>query len=429
MFKNVASQTVTLSVFDSATGTQKTGDSANLLFYVDKDDGGPVAIASNSGVPTEISSTNSKGDYKIALSQTETNADKLHFTGKSSTSGIVVVSKTIYTTPANFTSLNIANNAVDANVTRLLGTAWLTPAVAGTPDVNAKQLGGTAQTAKDLGAINVTNLNTLSGHDPGATLGTSTLTQAQVTGGAYALNSASFAFNSSLDFSATQKTSLNAATPSVTVSDKTGFSLAAGSLVTATFAAGATVPRVTLVDTCTTNTDMRGTDSAALAATWTATLASHLDAIYGKLPANAIADETLVIAATDAILTAVGAPMQAGSHVQLATTQDQYAPAKAGDAMALTSPYDAAKTAAQAGDAMALTSAYDFAKGTVAVTESYAANGAAPTPVQAMMAIHQMLMGFAISGVNYTVKKLDNTTTAFVVTLSDATSPTGATRT
>jgi hypothetical protein len=62
-------------------------------------------------------------------------------------------------------------------------------------------------------AINGTNANTLSGHDPGATLGTSTLTQTQVTGGAFALNSSSFAFNSSLDFTTTQKSSLNASTP------------------------------------------------------------------------------------------------------------------------------------------------------------------------------------------------------------------------
>ena len=43
--------------------------------------------------------------------------------------------------------------------------------------------------------------------------------------------------------------------------------------------------RVTLVDTCTTNTDMRGTDSAALAASWTATRAGYLDSVV--LAANA----------------------------------------------------------------------------------------------------------------------------------------------
>jgi hypothetical protein len=65
----------------------------------------------------------------------------------------------------------------------------------------------------------------------------STLTQTQVTGGAYALNSASFAFNSAMDFTTTQK--------------------------------AATLARVTLVDTTTTNTDMRGTDSALLASGYT----------------------------------------------------------------------------------------------------------------------------------------------------------------
>ena len=37
--------------------------------------------------------------------------------------------------------------------------------------------------------------------------------------------------------------------------------------------------RVTLVDTTTTNTDMRGTDSAALASAWTATRAGYLDSV------------------------------------------------------------------------------------------------------------------------------------------------------
>jgi len=43
---------------------------------------------------------------------------------------------------------------------------------------------------------------------------------------------------------------------SVTVSDKTGFSLATGSIASSTFAAGATIPRVTLADTVTTVTGL-----------------------------------------------------------------------------------------------------------------------------------------------------------------------------
>jgi hypothetical protein len=79
--------------------------------------------------------------------------------------------------------------------------------------------------------------------------------------------------------------------------------------------------------------------------------------------------------------------------------------------------------------AMTLTSAYDFAKGTAAMAEAYAANGVAPTPVQALFAIHQMLMQFSISGTNITVKKLNNSTTAFIVGTDSATAPTSAART
>jgi hypothetical protein len=66
---------------------------------------------------------------------------------------------------------------------------------------------------------------------------------------------------------------------------------------------------------------------------------------------------------------------------------------------------------------------------TTQMTESYAANGVAPTLAQSQFAIHQMLMQFAIAGTSLTVRELDNTTTAFVVTLDDATNPTSAVRT
>jgi len=62
------------------------------------------------------------------------------------------------------------------------------------------------------------------------------------------------------------------------------------------------------------------------------------------------------------------------------------------------------------------------------MTESYAANSVAPTLAQCQFAIHQMLMQFGISGKTLTVRKLDNTTTAFLVTLDDATGPTDAKR-
>lgn len=60
---------------------------------------------------------------------------------------------------------------------------------------------------------------------------------------------------------------------------------------------------------------------------------------------------------------------------------------------------------------------------TTQMTESYAADGSAPTLTQALMAIQQMLGDFSISGTTITVKKVDGSTTAFTSTLDSATAP------
>jgi hypothetical protein len=97
MFKNTAGQSVTLIAVNVNTGLEATADAANMTLYVQKDDGAIAAIASNAGVPTEISAAFAKGLYRIALSQAETNGDKLLFSGKSTTAGVIVVPTVIYT--------------------------------------------------------------------------------------------------------------------------------------------------------------------------------------------------------------------------------------------------------------------------------------------------------------------------------------------
>lgn len=121
---------------------------------------------------------------------------------------------------------------------------------------------------------------------------------------------------------------------------------------------------------------------------------------------------TALLAADDAVLAAIAALNN------LSQAQAQTAAAAALTAFG----------PATVGAAMTLTPAYDFAKGNVAMTEAYAANGAAPTAIQALYAIHQMLMHFAITGTSLAVKKLDGTN-AFIVTLNDAADPTAASRT
>jgi hypothetical protein len=65
---------------------------------------------------------------------------------------------------------------------------------------------------------------------------------------------------------------------------------------------------------------------------------------------------------------------------------------------------------------------------TTAMTESYAADGAAMTPAQALHMIWSLLAERNVSSTTLTTKRLDGSTTAMTFTLNSATQPTGQTR-
>ena len=65
---------------------------------------------------------------------------------------------------------------------------------------------------------------------------------------------------------------------------------------------------------------------------------------------------------------------------------------------------------------------------TTAMTESYASDGAAMTPAQALYMILCAVSEFAISSTTITGKKLDGSTTAMTWTINSASSPTSRTR-
>lgn len=65
---------------------------------------------------------------------------------------------------------------------------------------------------------------------------------------------------------------------------------------------------------------------------------------------------------------------------------------------------------------------------TTQMSESYAADGVAPTLAQATFAIQQFLQETNVSGTTLTVKQLDGSTTAMTFTLDDANNPTSLTR-
>lgn len=102
MFKNTASQKIYYFAFDSATNLPKTGDASHISGYIAKDFGSVTQLTDTSA--TEVDATNAPGLYVFDITQTETNADVILASGKSSTSGIVVMGApaTIFTLPPNF---------------------------------------------------------------------------------------------------------------------------------------------------------------------------------------------------------------------------------------------------------------------------------------------------------------------------------------
>ena len=103
--KNTASQKVRVQAIDRSTGGPKTGDAANITVYVNKDWAGANSLTDTSA--TEISSSNDPGSYLFDLTQAETNATVLGFSGKSSTSNVDIVPFTVKTSPPNLELFSI----------------------------------------------------------------------------------------------------------------------------------------------------------------------------------------------------------------------------------------------------------------------------------------------------------------------------------
>lgn len=119
MQKNVAGQKLVILAIDTATNSPKTGDAANLTAYVSKDDGSVTVLGDTSA--SEMDATNAQGLYSFDLTQGETNANKLVFSGKSSTSGVKLVPQIVFTVPPNFQATSITSaGAVSATESDVL---------------------------------------------------------------------------------------------------------------------------------------------------------------------------------------------------------------------------------------------------------------------------------------------------------------------
>lgn len=210
-------------------------------------------------------------------------------------------------------------------------------------------------------AVNGTNANTLSSHDPGTTLGTSTLTQTQVTGGAYALNSASFAFNAALDFTTTQKAATIATVTNLTNAPTNG-DLTATMKTSVTTAATAATPTAAAV------TGAVGSVTGNVGGNVNGNVSGSVGSVLGGIDTTSGTTKTL-----DALLAALNSAHGAGSWATatgfatsgalataqsdldiltgadgatLATAQPNYAPAVAGAQMDLVDAPNATAIAA-----------------------------------------------------------------------------------
>jgi hypothetical protein len=195
---------------------------------------------------------------------------------------------------------------------------------------------------------------------------------------------------------------------------------------------------LTQVNNCVSNTDMRGTNSAATAAA----LATH----DGKLD-TVDANVDLVLADTADMQPKLGTPVGADMSTDIAAVKAETTLIVAdtnelqinqGDWLTATGFATAAALATAQTDLDTITGAdgvtlataqgnyAPFKAGTM--TESYAADGSTATPEQMLYMIWSMFSSFSISGTTYTAKKLDGSTGAMTFTLDDGTTPTAMNR-
>jgi len=438
MKKNVASQKIRVFAFDSTTSSPKTGDAANLTAYISKDFGAITALTDTSA--TEEDATNAKGYYLFDITQSETNADDILITCKSSTANIVVVGS-----PARINPIPqyFSDQVIDSS---------------GRVDVS--KIAGTTQTARDIGASVLLSSGTGTGQislssgavllqptQTGVTIPTvTTLTNlpAITAGWLTAAGIAANALNGKGDWLLSSGYTAPPSAASIRTeidSNSTGLAAiyARTDVATSTRLSSAsyTVPldaagTRTAVGLATANLDTQLAAIVAYVDTEVAAILAAVDtevaAIKAKtdnLPASpaAVSD----IPSASAIADAVWDEVIAGHLTAGSTGEALNAAGSAGDPWTTTLPgaYGAGTAGYLIGtyldeavsDPKTLTSAYDFAKGTVAMPQAYAADGVEPTPIEMLYMMwsketHMTWPGTVASTITMSTYELNGTTLA-----------------
>lgn len=319
--KNTASQKFNVLAINSATGSSVTGDAANITAKISIDSAAFASLTDTN--PTELDATNAPGVYVFDLSQAETNGDVLTIVPSSSTANVQMDILNIYTVVLNDYKADVSALAtssalatVDSNVDAILvdTDATIPALIADVPTVAefeartlvaASYFDPAADTVANVTLVATTTTNTDMVGTNNAALASSlaitnssvntikTVTNALPDSGALtslatasALSTVDTVVDAILVDTGTtipaQITGLNnldaagvrsaiglaSANLDTQIADlPTVAEFEARTLVAAAYfdPASDAVANVTLCDTTTTNTDMRGTDSAAAA--------------------------------------------------------------------------------------------------------------------------------------------------------------------
>jgi len=265
--KNVASQKVLLYSYTKTTGAPVADDPTAWTIMVSVD-GAAAAAAVNDGTSAAV--TNQTGFNVLVLDQTETNGDVISITATTATENVLIEPVVLYT-------------------------------VAAVPAVNVTQIEGADPTDTILAAvvddatrIDASALNTLSGHDPGATIGTGTSTHSAAD--VWAVETRQLTGTQTFNLTGNITGSLSGSVGTLTTWHQNVLDWGNGERLDL-------ILDIIAVDVAGLDGDaMRGTNSAALAATalttavWTGTKAGYLDAAISGVTAPsaaAVADAVL----------------------------------------------------------------------------------------------------------------------------------------
>lgn len=394
IYKNIASQKIAVYAHDTAADAPKTGDAANITAQISKDGG--TTAATNDANPTELDATDAPGIYLFDMTQAETNADLIVLQADSSTADISIEPVIIYTLPT-----------------------WTNTQVAQTGD-SYTRLGA------PVGASVSADIATVDGNVDSvlADTGTDGVVVAAASKTGYALSAAGIqAIWDALTSALTTASSIGKLlvdNVNATISSRSSHSAAD---------VWAAATRV-----LTANTNLNDPTAAAIAdAVWDEAKSGHVGAgSFGEeVQAHALSSEVSGLSTLDAagVRGAVGLA-SANLDTQLdalPTAAETRAEIDSNSTQLAAILLDTGTTIPAQIAALNNVSVAQIL--TTQMTESYAADGAAPTVAQALMMIQQMLGEFSISGTSLAVKTLNGSTTAAVYTLNDATNPTGVTRT